>query len=116
MLYNLQGRIDSAGVLHPDEVAAGVEAVLAGASDGSARLNAAVDPAVTRYGALDEEEQTAFRDALAAYVRAYAFLGQVVPFSDPALERSTTTTASTCSRSSPARTTAARWTCPVPWC
>jgi type I restriction enzyme R subunit len=87
VLYNLKTRIDAAEVLHPDEVAAGVEAILAGAKDGSAKLNAALDPAVERYGALDEEEQDELRDALGAFVRAYAFLGQVVPFRDPELER-----------------------------
>ena len=82
-------------MLHPDEVRAGVEAILGGALDGSAVLNAALDPAVERFAALDGEDADKFRDALTSYVRAYAFLGQVVPFSDPHLEDSTTT-ASTC--------------------
>jgi type I restriction enzyme R subunit len=86
VLYNLSGRLDAAGVLHPDEVRAGVQAILAGAQDGSAVLHAALDPAVQRFAALDEEDAEEFRDALAAYVRAYAFLGQVVPFADPHLE------------------------------
>ncbi|MDP9434825.1 MAG: DEAD/DEAH box helicase family protein, partial [Actinomycetota bacterium] len=86
VLYNLSGRLDAAGVLHPDEVKAGVQAILAGAQDGSALLHAALDPAVQRCAALDEEDAEEFRDALAAYVRAYAFLGQVVPFADPHLE------------------------------
>ncbi len=87
VLYNLSQRLDDAGVLHPDEVAAGVQAILSGASDGSAALHAALDPAVERFAGLDEEDAEAFRDTLAAYVRAYAFLGQVVPFSDVELER-----------------------------
>jgi type I restriction enzyme R subunit len=86
VLYNLSGRLDAAGVLHPDEVQAGVQAILAGAQDGSASLHAALDPAVQRFAALDEEDAEEFRDALASYVRAYAFLGQVVPFADPHLE------------------------------
>ena len=86
VLYNLSGRLDAAGVLHPDEVKAGVQAILIGAQDGSGVLHAVLDPAVQRFAALDEEDAEEFRDALASYVRAYAFLGQVVPFTDPHLE------------------------------
>ncbi len=86
VLYSLSGRLDGAGVLHPDEVKAGVQAILAGAQDGSAALHAALDPAVQRFAALDEQDAEEFRDALTSYVRAYAFLGQVVPFADPHLE------------------------------
>ncbi len=86
VLYNLSGRLDGAGVLHPDEVKAGVQAILSGAQDGSAALHAALDPAVQRFAGLDEDDAEEFRDALTSYVRAYAFLGQVVPFSDPHLE------------------------------
>jgi len=82
VLYNLSQRLDESAVLHPDEVAAGVTAILSGAADGSAVLNAALDPAVLRFAALDDEDADVFRDALGAYVRAYAFLGQVVPFRD----------------------------------
>jgi type I restriction enzyme R subunit len=86
VLYNLSGRLDGAGVLHPDEVKAGVQAILAGAQDGSAALHAALDPAVQRFAGLDEEDAEEFRDALTSYVRVYAFLGQVVPFADRHLE------------------------------
>jgi type I restriction enzyme R subunit len=86
VLYNLSGRLDAAGVLHPEEVKAGVQAILAGAQDGSAALHAALDPAVARFAALDEQDAEEFRDALTSYLRAYAFLGQVVPFADPHLE------------------------------
>jgi type I restriction enzyme R subunit len=86
VLYNLSGRVEAAGVLHPDEVKAGVQAILAGAQDGSAALHAALDPAVQRFAGLDEEDAEEFRDALTSYVRVYAFLGQVVPFADAHLE------------------------------
>ncbi len=50
-------------------------------------MHANVDPAVTRFETqLAEEDQADLRDALKAYTRAYAFLGQVVPFTDPDLE------------------------------
>lgn len=52
------------------------------------RIHAALRPAVDRFrNALDEEGQDGFRDALARFVRTYAFLSQLVSFADPALER-----------------------------
>jgi type I restriction enzyme R subunit len=87
LLYNLKGRIDAHPVLVADELDAGVSAILSGANAASAKLNAAIDPAVERYLNLDEEEQVEFKDALTAFTRAYSFLGQIVPFSDPELEK-----------------------------
>jgi type I restriction enzyme R subunit len=87
ILFNLQQRIFAANVIDPDEMAAGVEAILRGGAAGSAKLNAAIDPAVDRWAALDDEsEQEDFRTALRDFTRAYAFLAQIVPFSDTELE------------------------------
>ena len=41
-----------------------------------------LNPAVDRFRALDEEKQEAFRNALGAFVRLYAFLSQIMPFRD----------------------------------
>ena len=41
---------------------------------------------MTGFAALDEDEQVAFRDALQSYVRAYAFLAQVMPWTERDLE------------------------------
>jgi type I restriction enzyme, R subunit len=46
-----------------------------------------IDPAVDRFKAKDEETQDEFRVALGAYVRLYAFMSQILPFTDPALEK-----------------------------
>ena len=47
-----------------------------------------LDPAVERYSALqDDDQREAFRAALTAFVRLYAFLAQVVPFTDTDLEQ-----------------------------
>jgi type I restriction enzyme R subunit len=86
VLYNLQRRILDAGVIDSDEMAAGVDAVLRGGAAGAATLNAATDPAIDRYLALEEDAQDEFRSALTSYVRAYAFLGQIIPWSDTDLE------------------------------
>jgi type I restriction enzyme, R subunit len=87
VLYNLQRRVLDASVVHPDEMRAGVVAVLQGGSAGNAALNAAIDPAVERWHGLPEDdEREDFRTALRDFVRTYAFLGQIVPFNDTALE------------------------------
>ena len=56
-------------------------------ADDHARLEAQLQPARDRFGALDEGEQTAFRDRLGAFVNLYAFLSQIIPYADSDLER-----------------------------
>ena len=51
------------------------------------KLHAALAPIVDRYKALEKDEQAAFRGHLTEYVRLYAFLSQIIPFSDADLER-----------------------------
>jgi type I restriction enzyme R subunit len=88
VLYNLQRRVLDAGVIDPAEMAAGAEAVLRGGAAGSGKLNAAIDPAVGRWKALDEDAaREDFRTALRDFTRTYAFLAQIVPFHDSDLER-----------------------------
>ncbi len=50
-------------------------------------MSANVDPAVIRAHNLPEHELIDLRDALKGFVRAYAFLGQVMKFTDEELER-----------------------------
>ena len=46
-----------------------------------------LQPAVDRFKAIkDEEQQELFRDKLTAYVRLYAFMSQIIPYSDRDLE------------------------------
>ena len=52
-----------------------------------ALLNAQLQPARRRFGQLGEDEQTEFRSRLGAFVRLYAFLGQIIPYVDSDLER-----------------------------
>jgi len=52
-----------------------------------ARLQQHLQPAVDRFNAIPEEDQRrAFRDKLSGYVQVYAFLSQIVPYSDQDLE------------------------------
>ncbi len=91
LLYNLQTRIRGHAIIDPVEQRRAVQAFLdaQGQPKGAAHktLYANVDPAVTRFETqLAREDQADLRDVLKAYTRAYAFLGQVVPFTDPDLE------------------------------
>ncbi len=51
------------------------------------RLYAALAPVVARFGEIPEEERHDFRGQLTDYVRLYAFLAQVLTFSDAGLEK-----------------------------
>ena len=53
----------------------------------NAAMNAAMDPAVDRFKALDEEPAEEFRSRLQAYCNLYGFMSQIVPFSDADLEK-----------------------------
>ena len=52
-----------------------------------AALQAALQPARERFGDLDEDEQTEFREQLGAFVGLYAFVSQIIPYDDCELER-----------------------------
>lgn len=52
-----------------------------------AALYVHLDPARDRFKALERENQLRFRDALDTFVRRYAFLGQIAPFTDAELEK-----------------------------
>ena len=52
-----------------------------------ARIDACLQPARDRFQGLDEDDQTAFRDRLSAFVNLYAFLSQIIPYGDSELER-----------------------------
>ena len=50
-------------------------------------MEAQLQPACNRFSELNDEEQTAFRDSLGAFVNLYAFLSQIIPYADADLER-----------------------------
>lgn len=52
-----------------------------------AHMQRHLQPAVDRFKALEDDEQrAAFRDKLSGYVKAYAFLSQIIPYADRELE------------------------------
>ena len=87
LLYDTRHALDDFGVLWPEEVERTVALLLARGKVAHDRVHAALAPAIDRFSALDDDERQRFRDALGRFVRTYAFLSQVVAFTDVKLER-----------------------------
>ncbi len=90
-LEALKHELDGMQVYHWDEVEAFAKVFYLPAAkqrkQDHAQLEGVMQPARERFEALDEEEQTAFRDRLAAFVNLYAFLSQIIPYGDSEHER-----------------------------
>jgi type I restriction enzyme R subunit len=88
LLYDTRRALDVFGVLRPDEIERTVTLLMTRGKVVTDRVHAALAPAVDRFWHdLDDEEQARFRDALNRFLRTYAFLSQVVVFTDVKLER-----------------------------
>jgi type I restriction enzyme R subunit len=90
LLYNASARIDGYQVIADADVTALVAAYLALDPNAKTSAHGALyrhtEPARDRYQALEPADRQEFRSALRDYVRAYAFLAQVLPFTDTQLE------------------------------
>lgn len=86
LLYDTRHALDEYGVLDAGEATTFARLLLADHVD-HGRLHAALGPAIDRFRSLGDVEQDTFRDALGRFVRIYAFLSQIVSFTDTALER-----------------------------
>ncbi len=90
-LYTLQHEIDVAQVYTDSEVAAFCKVFYAPKKTQTtadhAEMYRHLAPAVDRFKKLYPVPQDEFRTALGAYVRLYAFVAQILPFTDPDLER-----------------------------
>jgi type I restriction enzyme R subunit len=91
-LYDLKNKLAGFQVYWQSEIDAFAKIFFKSKSMGSRRdhgqLNSWIDPAVDRYKCLDgEEKQDDFKHTLTVFVRLYAFLSQIMPFSDIELEK-----------------------------
>ena len=86
VLYDMQRIITDTGILHPDEMTRAVQALLSGKSTQHKTVHANLAPAVARFTDLDQDDQDRFRDTLRRYTTAYAFLAQVMSWTDRGLE------------------------------
>ncbi|MBM6404622.1 type I restriction endonuclease subunit R [Phycicoccus sp. CSK15P-2] len=87
VLYTMEHDLMAAGVLSREEMDAAVTALLRGDATEQSVIYANLGPAVGRFVSLDEDGQESFRGTLQSFVRAYAFVAQVMPFTDTDLER-----------------------------
>lgn len=90
-LYELQHRLEGMQVFWTAEVEAFCKIFYAPKAKQTvsdhAEMYRALGPGVDRFKALDDEKQDEFRNVLRGYVRLYSFLSQVMPFTDPDLEK-----------------------------
>lgn len=93
-MYAIKAELDATGIYLPEEVQRFIEVYFKpkqrqSAADHQA-MNAAIDPAVDRFKALqdeDDEQAELWRGKLNAFRNLYAFLSQVIPYQDSDLER-----------------------------
>lgn len=90
-LYELQAKLDEHHVYYKTEVEEFCRVFFKprqGQVVGDhARMNACIDPAISRYNELAEEIREEFRKTLVAFKNLYSFMAQVIPFQDSDLEK-----------------------------
>ena len=85
-LHDLQGELDAAQVYSPDQIDDLVKRYLGGAERD--QLDPILDACVAVYlNNLDEDGQVAFKGKAKGFVRTYAFLSSVLPYSNAAWEK-----------------------------
>ena len=87
VLYTMEHDLLAAGVLSSAEMAAAVAALLSEDPTQQSVIYDNLTSAVGRFAQLDDEAADEFRATLNGYCRAYAFVAQVMPWTDPDLER-----------------------------
>ncbi len=86
LLYDLQARLETFEVYTSQDVDRFAQ-IYYDPKEGQAKLLAALDPLVERFKAISKEHKDEFKRALTDYVRLYAFLSQVITFTDVDLEK-----------------------------
>lgn len=92
MLETLKHELNQTQIYHWSEVEAFAQIFYRAPEKQSpadhARMEKHLQPAVDRFKAMaDEEQRKEFRDKLSGYVRVYAFLSQILPYTDAELEK-----------------------------
>jgi type I restriction enzyme R subunit len=88
LLWDTHRSFMDSEVILEDEIETAVTELLAGKrADNHAKVYASLDPALTRFQAMDREDQDDFRDLIGRYVSIYGFIAQIVSFTDVTLER-----------------------------
>ena len=85
-IYDLERRLDDHHVFETNDIDAFARRYFHPKATQD-ELYALLAPSVERYKALEKEERFAFRGTLTDYIRLYAFLSQIITFTDPDLEK-----------------------------
>ncbi len=85
LMFDTRDELNDFNILDPGEMQQAAVLILDKDSN-HAQIHAAMQPAVERFKALNEDDQNMFRDALTRFVRVYGFLAQIVKFANPSLE------------------------------
>ena len=86
LLYDLETHLEDFGFYEQEDVDAFAH-IYFDPKGTQGKLQAILRPVVARYNEASEDERVSFRGALADYVRLYAFLSQILPFTDAQLEK-----------------------------
>lgn len=87
-LYDLEARLDAAGVYYREEVDQFARVYYGEkTSDYNARINKLVDKAVERYRSVAEDVQEEFAGGAKKFTRLYSFITQITPFEDADLHK-----------------------------
>jgi type I restriction enzyme R subunit len=87
VLYALQGELDEMQLYTAEEIDAFAAVYFKGDWKNPAPLYALLDPIVTRVAELPREDRLTFRSGLNDFVRLYAFLSQILPFTETDWEK-----------------------------
>ncbi len=92
LLYDQQARLAQLDIIRPEEVDALAQVYFKSARaltpTDQSKLYGFLEPAVQRYNYIvNEETKDDFKHTLTSFVRLYAYLAQVMPFTDAALEK-----------------------------
>ncbi|MHB8335581.1 MAG: type I restriction endonuclease subunit R [Acidimicrobiales bacterium] len=88
LLWDTHRAFMNSPVVREDEIGPAVSELLAGRRvDNHAKVYATLDPVLTRFEALDLEDQDDFRELIGRYISIYGFIAQIVSFTDATLER-----------------------------
>jgi type I restriction enzyme R subunit len=90
-LYDLKHKLDDYQIYAQSEIDNFCRIYFGSKSVQAAReqglLHGYLDPAASRYRNADDEQQEDFKHLMAAFIRLYSFLSQVMPFQDAELEK-----------------------------
>jgi type I restriction enzyme R subunit len=87
LLWDTHRELFASPVIFEAEIDGAVAELLRKRANNHAAIHAALDPALTRYLALGEDEQDEFLGMLGRFVSLYGFISQIVDFTDENLER-----------------------------